>query len=44
MELFKRINRHNKIIIVQVTHSLNSSKYGTKTIHMKDGVIENISF
>lgn len=42
MELFKRINRHNKITIIQVTHSLDSSKYGKKTIYMKDGVIENI--
>lgn len=40
MELLKDFNQKYKKTIVQVTHSLESSKYGNKTIIIKDGEIK----
>lgn len=37
MELFKRINIEKNKTIVQVTHSNEAAKYGTRTINVKDG-------
>lgn len=42
MELFHRINKENKITIIQVTHSLEAAN-DTKMIHMKDGKIDRVS-
>lgn len=39
MELFKDINKSYGTVIVQVTHSLESAKYGTRLINMVDGQI-----
>lgn len=39
MKLFKRINEEKKITILQVTHSEDATKYGTRVIHLKDGAI-----
>lgn len=37
LELFKRINQEAKKTIVQVTHSIESTKYGNRIINLKDG-------
>lgn len=42
MKLFQRINQESKVTIIQVTHSLESTQYGSKIIHMKDGVVERV--
>lgn len=42
MNLFQRLNEERKITIVQVTHSYDSSLYGNRTIHVKDGKIEDV--
>ena len=39
MELFKKINKEEKITILQVTHSEESAKYGNRIINLKDGKI-----
>ncbi|MCK4258383.1 MAG: ABC transporter ATP-binding protein [Halanaerobiales bacterium] len=39
MELFYKINKERGNTIVQVTHSAESSKYGTRVINLKDGRI-----
>lgn len=39
MELLQEINQKYKTTIVQVTHSLESSRYGTRIINMKDGLV-----
>ena len=39
MELLRDLNQKYKKTIVQVTHSLESSKYGKRTITIKDGEI-----
>lgn len=39
MELLQKINKENQKTIVQVTHSLESSKYGNRTIFLRDGQI-----
>lgn len=39
MDLFKTINKDLGKTIVQVTHSEEAAMYGTKTIHLKDGVL-----
>lgn len=43
MELFRKINIETKNTIIQVTHSIDAAKYGTKIIYMKDGKIERIA-
>ncbi len=37
MELFQKINKEKGKTIVQVTHSVEASKYGNRIIHVKDG-------
>lgn len=44
MKLFRNINDQFKTTIVQVTHSLEASYYGNRTIHLKDGVIISEEF
>ena len=39
MRLFKEINEKENITILQVTHSEEASKYGKRTIRLKDGKI-----
>jgi len=39
MELFKTINKEEKITILQVTHSEESAKYGDRIVRLKDGKI-----
>ena len=39
MELFKKINEEEHITILQVTHSEEFAKYGSKIIRLKDGKI-----
>ena len=39
MKLFQHLNETRGITIVQVTHSYESSLYGNRTIHVKDGNI-----
>lgn len=40
MELLKMINRQYQKTIIQVTHSMDATKYGTRLITLKDGMIE----
>lgn len=40
MKLFKKINEEEKITILQVTHSLESARYGTRIIKLSDGKIK----
>ncbi|TDB64160.1 ABC transporter ATP-binding protein [Arundinibacter roseus] len=37
MELFQKLNKEDKVTIVQVTHSEKNATYGTRTIRLKDG-------
>lgn len=37
LELFKRINKEKSKTIVQVTHSYEATRYGERTINVKDG-------
>jgi ABC-type lipoprotein export system ATPase subunit len=39
MELFKRLNEEG-VTIVQVTHSEKNAEYGSRTIHLLDGMID----
>lgn len=39
MELLQSINNDMNKTIIQVTHSVEASLYGTRTIHLKDGII-----
>lgn len=39
MELFKEINETMGTSIVQVTHSLESAKYGSRIVNVKDGLL-----
>ena len=39
MDLFKDINKTMGTSIVQVTHSLESAKYGTRVVNVKDGIL-----
>ncbi|MGL5150430.1 MAG: ABC transporter ATP-binding protein [Clostridium sp.] len=42
MSLFKDINKKYKTTIIQVTHSLESAKYGNKIINIRDGdIVDN---
>jgi ABC-type lipoprotein export system ATPase subunit len=42
MELFQKINREEKVTIIQVTHSEKNAEYGHRIIHLLDGRIESI--
>jgi putative ABC transport system ATP-binding protein len=39
MELFKKLNKELKITILMVTHNEDTTKYGTRVIHMLDGKV-----
>ena len=39
MELFSDINKTMNTSIVQVTHSLESAKYGSRIVNVKDGIL-----
>lgn len=40
MELFRNLNREDKVTIIQVTHSEKNAEYGSHIIHLLDGRIE----
>lgn len=40
MELFKKLNEEEGITIVQVTHSEVNANYGSRVLHLLDGVIK----
>jgi putative ABC transport system ATP-binding protein len=40
MELFTKINKEDKVTIVQVTHSERNASYGSRIINLLDGRIE----
>jgi len=40
MELFKKLNQEEGITIIQVTHSEVNAQYGTRVLHLLDGVIK----
>ncbi len=42
MELFAKLNKEDKVTIVQVTHSEKNAEYGSHIIHLLDGRIEKI--
>jgi putative ABC transport system ATP-binding protein len=42
MELFKKLNEENGVTIIQVTHSEKNASYGSRTIHLLDGRIDQI--
>jgi putative ABC transport system ATP-binding protein len=39
MQLFRKLNQEDGVTIVQVTHSDENAGYGTRTVHLADGVI-----
>lgn len=41
MELFSKINKENKVTIIQVTHSEKNAAYGSRMIHLLDGRTEH---
>ena len=41
MELFRKLNREDKVTIVQVTHSEKNAEYGSRIIDLLDGKIES---
>jgi putative ABC transport system ATP-binding protein len=41
MELFTRLNKEDKITIIQVTHSEKNAAYGSRIINLLDGRIEH---
>ncbi|HLP01360.1 MAG TPA: ABC transporter ATP-binding protein [Opitutaceae bacterium] len=41
MELFRKLNREDGVTIVQVTHSAENATYGTRTIRLADGMLQN---
>lgn len=38
MELFRRLNQQDGVTIVQVTHSNENAAFGTRTVHLADGM------
>ena len=40
MDLFKKLNQEDGITIIQVTHSEANAAYGSRILHLLDGVIE----
>ncbi|TDQ08360.1 ABC transporter ATP-binding protein [Pedobacter metabolipauper] len=40
MELFKKLNKEDGITIIQVTHSEVNAAYGSRILHLLDGVIK----
>ena len=43
MELFREINQKYNKTIVQVTHSEEAARYGTKLVKLVDGQIQSVS-
>ncbi|WP_317899376.1 ABC transporter ATP-binding protein [Aurantibacillus circumpalustris] len=41
MELFSKLNKENKVTIIQVTHSDKNAAYGSKIINLLDGRVQN---
>ena len=41
MELFRKLNREDGVTIIQVTHANENAAYGTRTVHLADGMIVN---
>lgn len=41
MTLFRKINKENNKVIIQVTHSMEAAKFGNRIIFLKDGQITN---
>lgn len=41
MELFRKLNKEDKVTIIQVTHSEKNAEYGTRIINLLDGKIES---
>ncbi|HEV7378260.1 MAG TPA: ATP-binding cassette domain-containing protein, partial [Dyadobacter sp.] len=37
MELFQKLNKEDKVTIVQVTHSETNATYGNRIVRLKDG-------
>lgn len=42
MAIFQRLNRETGLTIVQVTHEREIALHGSRVVHLKDGLIENI--
>ena len=40
MELFRKLNREDKVTIIQVTHSEKNAEYGTRIINLLDGKMQ----
>lgn len=41
MELLKKLNQHEGMTIIQVTHSEENARYGNRIIRLEDGMIRN---
>ena len=41
MQLFRKLNKEDKVTIVQVTHSEKNAEYGSRIINLLDGKIES---
>ncbi|GAB2699117.1 ABC transporter ATP-binding protein [Mucilaginibacter koreensis] len=41
MQLFSRLNKEEKVTIIQVTHSEKNAEYGSRIIHLLDGKISS---
>ncbi|MDI6452172.1 ABC transporter ATP-binding protein [Peloplasma aerotolerans] len=39
MQLFKKLNQELNVTIIMVTHNEDTTKYGTRTLHMLDGKV-----
>lgn len=42
MAIFQKLNRETGLTIVQVTHEREIALHGSRVVHLKDGLIENI--
>lgn len=40
MQLFRKLNQEEGITIIQVTHSEKNAQYGTRVLHIEDGVVK----
>ena len=40
MEIFQKLNKEDGVTIIQVTHSEENARYGSRILHLKDGRIE----
>jgi ABC-type lipoprotein export system ATPase subunit len=41
MELFEKLNKEDRVTIIQVTHSEKNAGYGSRIINLLDGRIES---